>query len=620
MAPPAKTPPRTHRNVLVATAFGAVALVCVVARTRSPSGATGRDARPRDAAVEPVGGCRFATGDVRAWHLTQRMNQDGRELTRLSASLTLRATAVDPRTLTTHHAATLGGVETADDALRAQLVAMRGVTFAVRMGRDCTFEAMGFPAGTDPLGARAVRGLLRPFEVSMPTGEAPPRWLTQQHEGPADVSVRYTRVEGGYERQRLRYLAAATRVMTPEIVSSTARFAMADDGRWLSRMDGVEETRLRVGEARTATLLRVSIELRATSGEWQGDAPPASALDAMDFTERAPPEATAEAARDPALDLALEPAVDHLGELFDRRRNGAAEEAVNYFVAYLRAHPERAADLLRWMRQRSYPERLGAVSFFAMSRVNDPRVVEALARTAEDDGFAQGERVRASIALADNEGASVESVERLGRVARRPHATADDELVSDGALNAIGAIRSRSTGAVAEAATRELRDALDGARTPAAQSDALDAIGNARDTSFLPAAREAMGSASTQVRESAAGALAGMNDPSAEATLRERLRVETDPTVCVAIIRAILTRTDRRPGVESVAVAAWRLPREPSAAVRLALVDLIGAAAAWSGEARAALAEWFSRETDARVQVAIGRYLPAEALGGARDR
>lgn len=65
-------------------------------------------------------------------------------------------------------------------------------------------------------------------------------------------------------------------------------------------------------------------------------------------------------------------------------------------------------------------------------------------------------------------------------------------------------------------------------------------------------------------------------------------------------------------------MAIERLPRDESAAVRLALVDLIGAAAAWSGEARAALAQWFPRETDARVQVAIGRYLPAEALGPAR--
>lgn len=616
MAPPTETAPRPRRIVVVGASLGAIALVCFVARARSPSGATGRgDTATHDAAVEPLGGCRFAPGDVRAWHLTQRMVQDGRELTRLAASLTLRATAVDPRTLTTSHAATLSGVEAGDEALRARLVAMRGVTFAVRMGRDCTFEAVGFPAGADPAGAQAVRGLLRPFEVSMPTGEAPPRWLTQQRDGSADVSVRYTRVEGGFERQRLRYLAAATRAMTPEIVSSTARFAMADDGRWLARLDGVEETRLRMGEGRASTLLRVSIELRATASEWPGDAPAASALDAMDFTERPLPEATAEAANDPALGLALEPAVAHLGELFDHRHNGAAEEAVTYLTVYLRAHPERAADMLRWIRQRTYPARLGALSFFAMSRVNDPRVREALVRTVEDDGFAEGERVRASIALADSGGADVESVERLARVAQRPAPTPDDELVSDGALNAIGAIRAHSEGPVAEAATRELRAALDRARTPAAQSDALDAIGNSHDTSFLPAARDALGSESTRVRESAAGALSTMNDASAEAALRERLRVEADPTVCVAIIQAILTRTERHPGAETVAVAIGRLPREASPTVRLALVDLIGAAAAWSGEARAALAQWFPRETDARVQVAIGRYLPAEALG-----
>lgn len=620
MAPPAETSARARRVVAVAGIVVAAAVVGVALTRRTPSAPRPSDAATHSPAiVESVGGCRFVVGDVRAWHLSQRMSQDGRALAQLSAVLTLRATAVDSSTGVTLHAATISGVESADDALRARLAPMRGVPFAVRMARDCTLAGVGFTASADLAGAQTVRGLLQPFEVSMPTGEAPPRWITQQRDGASDVSVRYTRVEGGYERQRLRYLATGARSMSPEIVSSTARFAMADDGRWLARLDGVEETRLRVGEGRPAALLRVSIELRAVSAEWPGDAPLAASLDAMDFTAHPPPEEPSVDATDPALTLALEPAVAHLGELFDRRRNGAAEEAVNYLVAYLRAHPERASELLQWIRRRTYPERLGALTFFAMSRVNDPRVVEALTRAAEDDGFAEGERVRAAVALADNAGATVDSVDRLSRVAQRSRTNADDELVSDGALNAIGAIRSHSEGAVAEAATRELRGALDHARTPDAQSDALDAIGNSRDTSFLPAARDALGSESPRVRESAAGALAGMNDASSEEALRERLRVETDPAVSVAIIRAILTRTERRPGAATVTVAAARLPRETSVDVRLALIELLGVASVWSGDARVALVQWFPHETDARVQVAIGRYLPAESLGTAHQ-
>ncbi len=618
---PTTDPPHTLRRVaLPVTGAVAVALLVALTRAKAPAARAPRANAPAPTTAAPTatpGGCHFAVGDVRAWRLSQRMTQDGRALTALSAVLTLRATAVDATTGAVLHAATIAAVETDDEALRGQLGALRNVPFALRMGSDCTFGGAGFAASTDAAGARAVRGLVQPFEVSMPTGEAPPRWLTQQRDGTAEVSVRYQRVESGFERQRLRYVASDARSLTPEIVRSSARFAMADDGRWLASLDGVEETRLRVGEGRPAVQLRVTIELRAVPSTWTGETPAAAALAAMDFTEHALPEAPAEEATDPALALDLEPAVAHLGELFDRRHNGAAEEAVGYLVAYLRAHPERAMELLRWIRRRSYPERLGALTFFAMGRVNDPRVVEALASTAEDDGFLEGERVRAAVALSDNPGATVDHVSRLARVAERPHASGDAELVSDGALNAIGAIRARSEGPVAEAASQVLRDTLDRARTPDAQSDALDAIGNSRDTGFVPAARDALASDSPRVRESAAGALANMDDASVEAALRERLRVETDPAVSVVIVRAILTRTERRPGAETVAVAAARLPREASVDVRLALVELLGAAAVWSGDARVALAQWYPRESDARVQVAIGRYLPAESLGPA---
>jgi hypothetical protein len=105
-----------------------------------------------------------------------------------------------------------------------------------------------------------------------------------------------------------------------------------------------------------------------------------------------------------------------------------------------------------------------------------------------------------------------------------------------------------------------------------------------------------------------------MDDASVEALLRERLRVEADPAVSVSLVQAILVRTERRPSAETVEVAAARLPRDASVELRLALVELLGAAAAWNGQAREALVRWFPAETEARVQAAIGRYLPAEML------
>lgn len=606
--------------------LGGLALTLLAARAVTRRGGrAGASPRAVAAAVRaPSGGCLFAPGDVRTWRLTQRFAQGDRELGRLAVVLTTRAAAVDAGTGATDLAAQLSAVEASDRGLRERLVAMRGVAFAIRMGADCAVTEVGFAADTDPARAQTLRGLVWPFDVTMPTGDAPPHWIALQHESPGDVSVRFTRADGGgFARQRLRFVPRAPRTADgalPEIVSSSARFRVADDRRWLAELVGEEVTRVLPTEGAEGVVLRASIELRSARASWTGPTPTRADLAAMDFVAHAIHVTPTETAVDPAVSLALEPAVAHLGALFDRRQNGAATEALDYLVAYLHAHPERAAEILRWIRRRTYPERLGALSFFAMSKVHDARVREALAGVVEDTGYPPGDRVRASFALADSGDADAASVARLARVARGEGAASDDAVARDGALNAIGAIRARATGEVAEAAERVLREAIDGARTPEAQRDALDAIGNARDRGFLPDAREALGAASPGVRESAAGALATMDDASVETILRERLRVETDPAVGVALVHAILVRTERRPSGETVAVGIARLPTEPSIELRLALVELLGAAAAWSGEAREALVRWFPAESDARVQSAIGRYLPAEVLVPARDR
>ena len=105
-----------------------------------------------------------------------------------------------------------------------------------------------------------------------------------------------------------------------------------------------------------------------------------------------------------------------------------------------------------------------------------------------------------------------------------------------------------------------------------------------------------------------------MDDASVEGALRERLRAETAPAVVVALVRAIEFRTARRPSDDTVTVAIGRLPETPDVDARLALIDLIGCAVGWNGSARAALGQWFAREDEPRVRVALGRYLPAEAL------
>jgi hypothetical protein len=597
-------------------AAGVLGLAAVVAwGLRTPR------ARPTPTAAPPPSGCRFAVDDLRAWRLTQRTAEGSRERVDATVELTTRTLAVDARTSSTRHAARFTAVASNDPALRAQLAALRNVTFALHTEADCTLSAMGFGPGVTPESAAAARTMIRAFEVVMPTGAVPARWSAQQREGAVDVSVRYARVDGGaFTRTRVRYLGLGAGIearLMPEILRASARFTMARDGRWLDALDGAEETRVTAGPGGRETV-RSELELRAVEPSWAGEAPSLAALDAMDYAERPvapPPDAgTTTGPTDPALALALEPAVAHLGVLFDGRRSGAADEAVRFFVAYLQTHPERAVEILAMIRRRAYPERLGAVTFFAMSKVRDPRVRDALVRVVEDEGHVSQDRVRASFALADGESADVAAVDRLARVASRAHATPDEEIVTDAARNAIGTLRAHATGEVAEAATAALRRVLDEARTPEAVVDAMDAIGNSGDTSFLGAAREAASSDDPRVRESAATAIGAMDDASVEGALRERLRVETTPAVVIALVRAIARRTERRPSDDTVAVAVARLPATPDVDARLALVELIGCAVGWNGAARSALAQWFPREEDPRVKVALGRYLPAEAL------
>ena len=578
-------------------------------------------ANPTPAASPTPSGCRFAVDDLRAWRLTQRTSVGSGERVDATVELTTRTLAVDARTSSARHAARFTAVASNDPALRASLGALREVTFALRTEADCTLSGLGFGPSVTPESAAAARTMIRAFEVVMPTGAVPARWSAQQREGAGDVSVRYARAEGGaFTRTRLRYVGPGAGIdarMMPEILRASARFTMARDGRWLDALDGSEETRVPAARGGRESV-RSELELRAIEASWSGEAPSLAALDAMEYAELPVPPprdaGTTTDPADPALALALEPAVAHLGALFDGRRTGAADEAVRFFVAYLQTHPERAVEILAMIRRRAYPERLGAVTFFAMSKVRDARVREALVRVVEDEGHASQDRVRGAFALADGESADVATVDRLARVASRAHATPDEEIVTDAARNAIGTLRAHATGEVAEATAAALRRALDEARTPEGVVDAMDAIGNSGDTSFLGAARAAASSDDPRVRESAATAIGAMDDASVEGALRERLRVETTPAVVIALVRAIARRTERRPSDDTVAVAVARLPATPDVDARLALVELIGCAVGWNGAARSALAQWFPREEDPRVKVALGRYLPAEAL------
>ncbi len=584
-------------------------------------------AAPSSVAAAPapaIGGCRFAPEDLCAWRLTQRFAQGADDRSRVTAVLTTRTASVDAHRGSALHAATLSGLEVTDREIRERLVALRGVAFAVRTEADCTLSAVGFPAAVSPASAEAVRGLLRPFEVVMPTGIVPSRWSAQQHDGSGDVAVRYRREDAGfYSRERLRYVGAGTAAAglgLPTIVRSSTRFAVARDGRWLATLEGEEVTSLPAVGGAAAGELRAALELHAVPAEWTVAVADPGALEAMDFAVHpvAPADAPVEPAADPAVALALDPALARLGDLFDHRRNGAADEALAYALAYLRAHPERALEILARMRRRDYPDRLGALTFFAMGRVRDARVRDALVQVVEDEGFAGQDRMRAAFAVADGGFADVAAVEHLARVAARPHPTPDEEVITDSALNAVGTLRAGATGDVAAAATAALRTALANARTPEALGDALDAIGNSRDQSFLDDVRDAAANPTPSVRQHAATALGGMDDATVEATLAERLRVETDPATVVALVRALEGHTSSRPSDATVGVAIARLPDTADVDARLALVALVGDATPWNGSARAALAAWFPRERDVRVQVAIGRYVPAEALIPAR--
>jgi hypothetical protein len=322
------------------------------------------------------------------------------------------------------------------------------------------------------------------------------------------------------------------------------------------------------------------------------------------------------AADDPARRLDLRGAIARLGELYAASRDGAATAAVNFFVSWLESHPEAAAEILRDMRSRTYPEQLSAVTFFCMSKVRDPRVRDAMIRAAQDEGQPTGQRFRAVVALGDSVTADRDTVAALQGVhaLRRPGDDEARESLTDGALYAIGTVASRGSGDVAAAAHEVIRATLASAREPEERVDALNAAGNSHDRRYRPEAEAALSDSSARVRAAGAHTLGAVRDPEAEAALRARLSVETVKEVLMEILGA-LHFIARRPAPETVGVAVSRLPSIEDVEVRVALVQLIGAATDTNREARAALRAWFHQERDGRVLSAIGRYLRADELG-----
>ena len=190
----------------------------------------------------------------------------------------------------------------------------------------------------------------------------------------------------------------------------------------------------------------------------------------------------------------------------------------------------------------------------------------------------------------------------------------ESKLVAGTSVRALGHLVERLEttdadlrGELQEALRGELLSAKDDSRA----IDVVDAIGNTGDEGFARELGLRLAAPAPSMREHAARAFRKMAPAAATPALLERLRVEGDPGVRVAIVETLLALGVRDP--DAMALAATLVGTEGSPAVRAALIRWLGAAAELP-VARAGLVAQFHREQVPQLLQLIGRYVSADEL------
>lgn len=497
------------------------------------------------------------------------------------------------------------------DGLASPHAPALGAPFSFRVDRQGRFTTLTFAPRLPAEAAAILEQLVRRLQVVLPHARRT-TWRTRERDAAGIFRAEY-RVDPAaplvVEKRRVEYLPEVAGVAAPDVLASRIRLELWPDLAGVRRVEGSERLRLRSDGLQGH---------ETVSFRYEPVAAPAGALPES-------PAALARARDESSAGADLAAAPPHPADLPDARAVG---EALRRFAdAFGRDQAAAEALVAAWLRLPGAPGALvGALD--AMARDLDRAPLDAARRASLWRMLAQAGTPEAEAALLD---AAVspdhsrvtrrQAIGHFGQVTvARPEMVAGLLGVHEaggqpGGDAGLGTMALLAAGALghpdlaASALGRTVADALEQRLARAAsveeRAEVLAAMGNAGEP-CLPALRTALADPAPAVRAAAVDGFRRMEGLPGYRALLEHAGAELDGGVR-ARTAEMLGRLGPEP--EAIAWAAAEASRDPDRRVRLALVDLLGAAGERSPEARAAL-EALRESDDREVRRRVLRYVP----------
>ncbi len=260
---------------------------------------------------------------------------------------------------------------------------------------------------------------------------------------------------------------------------------------------------------------------------------------------------------------------------------------------------QRMIDLLRT----SMAEDARPTAFLALELAGTEQAKQSLMVLVNDPQISKLNQARAASALADSGLVDKPAVNLL------LDKTNEDSVAGTVSLMSTGKLLSKS---LSNELTQPILDHLD-QRLHTTQGSkklqTIDAIGNSRHHHFMLDVVSLLADPDDRVRQHAAGALGRYASWDAMVSVHDRLVIEQQPQVRIAMISAL---TESKQDIPDWLPNYAPLIGIADANERVAWIDFLGGQS--DDLATEFLVEMFHRETEVQLQAQIGRYVPAEKL------
>ncbi len=273
-------------------------------------------------------------------------------------------------------------------------------------------------------------------------------------------------------------------------------------------------------------------------------------------------------------------------------------EVLGSLVAFLRSQPETAPLALQHIRAQSSASD-ALVSGLAAAGTEVTR--DALLSLLRDDTSSARLRLRAMVGLSHHLQPGAETAAAFTALLGDPQ-LGGQALLSLGSLSR--RLRDAGQAQQADAIGVELAHGLEAASDTPSRARALRAISNSGDSKLLPLIKASLDLPDRELRAAAADGLRHMQSSEAEALLAARLKVEDDPEVQHAILRAAKTRGASPVLAEALSIC---ITKGPTANIRRRAVELARLWVKTQPSLGAALEQAKLHDPDPEVRAAAGQ-------------